>query len=219
MGHRDHGVEPDDPRPSRPRRRGGAATAMVAAICTFALAAGGCVPDPGQPRPLGTAYPVAAPATPADRAEAAAIEDVMAVYHSFREAEDMLSLRPQPSAEVLAILDDYLADPLLVQAWAALATIHQEDLRRAGKPASRAEIVELQLAQPPYTATIHECLDLTDAPLVHAGSGQPVGDDLPAELYLAASQPGRHVRVLAAKRYDDGRWLLEQGQWKAGEEC
>lgn len=218
MGHH-HGSRVDPRLSRRWQRRGGPAPVTIAALCTIALTAGGCVHDPGQPRPLETAYPVPAPATPVDRAETAATEEVMAVYHSFREAEDMLSLRPQPSAEVVAILDDYLADPLLVQAWAALATIHREGLRRATKPVSRAQIVELQLEQPPYTATIRECLDLTDAPLVYAGSGQPAGGDLPAELYLAAPEPGRLVRVLAAKRFDDGRWLLEQGQWKAGEKC
>jgi hypothetical protein len=195
-------------------------TAVVAGFSVVATA--GCVAEAAPPRPLVTVTPApshaASPAPGFTGAELAVIEEVLAAYRAFRRLEDELSLRPRPRAEIGHLLAEHLASTFHTQVQAALAAMYEDGLVRRAWPTSQVEVVQLRLDESPQVVVLRECLDITDAPLVYAGSGQGT-DDLRGELWMAAATPGRHVRVIEANLYPEEGWLLRHGSWRPEESC
>lgn len=221
--------------PLLPQRRGAPGSIRsVAALAAAAITLAACgspstpVSEP-SPTPATTPADTAAavttptPVTTPEREWTAAqqqiIDQVLEVYHEFREVEDELSVRPHPTSEVGEKLRHTLTGGLHGLMWWELTEMYEHGIGRPGPLTTEVQVVDVHTESTPHLVTLRECVDMTDAPLIYLDTGELVGEDLPEELLGMPSAPGRYVRTLQGADFGDGWWLLEDGGWELDDTC
>lgn len=190
--------------------RPGPGILVTTGVVVLAVALAGCGPDPVEwPDDPTPEAPPAPAVSPADEAEAATIEEILALLHGFREAEVRAHADPQPPHLARRQLAGYLADPLLSRTLGTLDAMVRAGVVFEGRPTWEPTVVELRLDETPPTAAIHDCLDTTGWRSVFQETGNPVpADDL----------PDRYVVRVEAKLFPDG-WLLHDARMEEDLRC
>lgn len=177
------------------------------AVALAAVAVSGCngeTPAPPASSP-STAASSAAPSK--DQAEAA---KALEVYNGL--TEKLIALQTAATPDVDAAreqLKAFAVDPLRTQLVLDLRQRRDAKLHNTGRPVWSAKVTKISTEKAPYTATIEDCYDVTNYPLVKA-DGSPAG---------VPNQTKKYVVVSTAKVYGDGKWYIETSEADRSRSC
>jgi hypothetical protein len=151
-------------------------------------------PDDPSPSALGPS-----PSSSANSAEAEAVDEIISVFHGFREVETEVYADPPPPYVVRRDLSPYLADPMLSETVVTLDEMRKAGVAFEGRSVSEPAVDELRLDATPATATVRDCVDATEWRSVFQDTGELVPGD---------SLPGQYVMRLEATLYPEHGWLF-----------
>lgn len=173
-------------------------TALTLAACT------GKTPEP----PAGS--PSAATSSAAPSKDDTAKTAVLAVYNGL--SEKLIALQTAKSPDVDKAREElkaFAVDPLRTQLVVDLRQRKEAGLYNTGKPTWNAKVTKIDTAAAVNTATIEDCYDATNFPLVKA-DGTPAGVPGQAKKYVVTS---------TAKIYGDGKWYIETSEADRSRSC
>lgn len=186
----------------------------------------GCADDsndelPPPPPPQTEPAEEPAPASTLSPAEQEAVDEILAVFDGYREAEIKAAANPQRITEVQEQLRDYMVAPVRNIIASGIETMEFLGIARVGRPTWEATVTELQLGA--YsTATVRDCVDASDWQIIDHSGGDPAPAEDGALPHFPGPLPDRYVMTFTATIYTvDGerRWLLEEGQVEREKEC
>jgi hypothetical protein len=140
-----------------------------------------------------------------DPREEQAREDILEVYDSFQEANIAAAATADYESTELA---EYVAQPLLGELLHGLQQMSDLGVHHTGRPTWSPTITAVRFDTSPPTATIEDCLDVTDWLVVDED-----GNELPGP-----SGPTRYVVTVQAKQVDD-RWYIYEAVPNRSQAC
>lgn len=189
------------------RRARRASRRLVAVVAAASVgAAAGCSAEPESvvfPHPPSdTDAPLRAGATPTSTVDpemAAAIEEILAVYHGSLEASVTANQAGDPHHPDL---DRYLAGAARIWVGHYTRNARDDNIYYTGElTAVSATVSDIDLTAQPPTATVEACLDGTDYRPVDRDTGTPVP---------GAAEGGRFMEKITVQRFAHGRWMVAE---------
>jgi hypothetical protein len=174
------------------RRR--AVTAALLALIAIA----GCTDARPNTRPstssqTATPTPTSSSVTPDPRASA--MNDVLAAYVGFSDAVSAAQRHPNRSPKGLK---KFATDKALASTLATIALYRQQGIVVKGQATHDPQIVALTLDGDPATATIRDCVDITNVKAIYRQTGKSA---------LAPTRSQRHFTTAQAVTVN-GRWMI-----------
>ena len=170
-----------------------AAAVVLLAVITVA----GCTdarPNAGPPA-SSEAPTSTTPSSSAPDLRASATANVLAAYGGFTDAASRAERHPKRAPSEL---QEYATDKALANVLATIALYRQQGISVQGQAKHDPEVVALTLNGDPATATIRDCIDLTDVTAIYRETGKSA---------LAPNQSQRHVATAEAVMVND-RWMV-----------
>jgi hypothetical protein len=177
---------------ARTRRR------AVAAALVALMAIAGCTDARPNTRPTtssqtATPTPTSSSVTPDPRASA--MTDVLAAYVGFSDAASAAQRHPMRSPSGLK---KFATDKALASTLATIALYRQQGIVVKGQATHDPQIVALSLDGDPATATIRDCVDITNVKAIYRETGKSA---------LAPNQSQRHFATAQAVTVN-GHWMI-----------
>ncbi|EYR65239.1 hypothetical protein N866_00200 [Actinotalea ferrariae CF5-4] len=188
-------------------------TAAAMAIAAVAFL-GACSADGNDPNPSPTPTPTAAasptttptPTSTADPEVAAAEAAILEAYEGYWDAK--VQAFSDPSAPEAPSLTQFAVDTALADVRASVQSLKSSGITVVGEPLLAPEVSDVVLGDT-STATITDCVDVSDWQPIFTESGE------------SAADPNQALRVLTTSTayVYDGRWTIRSSEVDRDSSC
>ena len=186
----------------------------VAAALVIVVLATGCERASDAPETTATTTRTSQAMTPQSPTEtpsaspdatAVAIEEALAAYRGFREAQVVAERAADPSHEEL---ERYAGDQALADERVNLVQMANAGVVMTGEPTFNPEVTSVDLGETP-TVAITDCIDTTGWTPIYEETGKSA---------VAPGQPARVLATALARPYED-RWLITEVTTDRSQSC
>ncbi|MEV4617031.1 hypothetical protein AB0K43_31200 [Kitasatospora sp. NPDC049258] len=189
----------DHTNASTTRRTTSTVAALSAGLCVIGLLAGCGSAENPKPQPAPTTASPSPSPTPTDAADRAAVLDAYANFWT-----EQVKAHVQGTGEGTD-LEKYATDKALGDVRISVVKFRDLGVTFTGAPTHTPEVVAIDTASTPKTATIHDCLDVTNWTPVDKATGKPkkVTNRLRYVLEYTARTVGPDWKMIDVTRHQD----------------